>query len=360
MFLKTYQKYILQNYLITLLTVFIIFFSLILVLNIFEEISFFKDADINFLYPLFLTFLNTPSVIYDIFPFIFLITSQFFFIKIIEKNELNILKNYGLNNFKILRFVIFISFVLGILISLLFYNFSSKLKFLYLELKNNYAKDNKYLAVITENGLWIKDEIDNKINFVNAYEIVDNNLKKLTITQFTKDFKLIQYIEAGEANVTNNKWILKDAKISKLNIEVIKKKELMFNTNFNSDKIKNLFSNLSAQTFWELQDLKKNYKSIGYSTTEIDVHRQKIYSYPVYLMVMTMMSAIIMLNIKQNKPKIFHLIVGILLSVFIYYINFFANILGQNDRIPVTVSIWIPLIILTLLSSIGLVRINEK
>ena len=134
----------------------------------------------------------------------------------------------------------------------------------------------------------------------------------------------------------------------------------MFNTNFNSDKIKNLFSNLSAQTFWELQDLKKNYKSIGYSTTEIDVHRQKIYSYPVYLMVMTMMSAIIMLNIKQNKPKIFHLIVGILLSVFIYYINFFANILGQNDRIPVTVSIWIPLIILTLLSSIGLVRINEK
>ena len=77
-------------------------------------------------------------------------------------------------------------------------------------------------------------------------------------------------------------------------------------------------------------------------------------------MVMTMMSAIIMLNIKQNKPKIFHLIVGILLSVFIYYINFFANILGQNDRIPVTISIWIPLIILTLLSSIGLVRINEK
>ena len=45
---------------------------------------------------------------------------------------------------------------------------SSKLKFLYFDIKNEYTKDNKYLAVITENGIWIKDEINNKINLIHA------------------------------------------------------------------------------------------------------------------------------------------------------------------------------------------------
>ena len=45
---------------------------------------------------------------------------------------------------------------------LVFYNLSSNLKNAYLELKSNYTSDDKYLAVITKNGL-IKDKIDDKI-----------------------------------------------------------------------------------------------------------------------------------------------------------------------------------------------------
>ena len=67
-----------------------------------------------------------------------------------------------------------------------------------------------------------------------------------------------------------------------------------------------------------------------------------------------------MLNIKHNKPKVFNLITGILLSVLVYYLNFFSATLAQSGKIPVTLSVWLPLIILLLLSTIGLVRINEK
>ena len=42
---------------------------------------------------------------------------------------------------------------------LIFYSASAKLNFLYLDIKNKYSDDNKYLAVVTKNGLWIKDEI---------------------------------------------------------------------------------------------------------------------------------------------------------------------------------------------------------
>ena len=67
-----------------------------------------------------------------------------------------------------------------------------------------------------------------------------------------------------------------------------------------------------------------------------------------------------MLNIGQNKPKIFYLLLGILLSVIIFYLNRFVNLLGENEKLPINLSIWLPHILMFILITIGLVRINEK
>ena len=53
--------------------------------------------------------------------------------------------------------------IMGIFITSIFYYFSSNLKNLYLELKSPYSNDGKYLAVITKNGLWIRDKIKKKL-----------------------------------------------------------------------------------------------------------------------------------------------------------------------------------------------------
>ena len=76
---KIYQKYIIFNFLNKLLIVTLIFFSLTIILNIFEEISFFKDTESNFLLPYFLTFLTAPITLFEIFSFhIFNFNSVFF------------------------------------------------------------------------------------------------------------------------------------------------------------------------------------------------------------------------------------------------------------------------------------------
>ena len=57
-------------------------------LNIFEEITFFKNIDTNPILPYFLTLLNAPITLFEIFPFIFLISSQFFFYNIYKNEEI--------------------------------------------------------------------------------------------------------------------------------------------------------------------------------------------------------------------------------------------------------------------------------
>ena len=355
-----HRKYLINLFLKKILLISLIFLSLVFIMNLFEEISFFKDISSNIVLPIITTFLNAPSLLYIIFPFIFLISAQLFFIDLIEKNELELLKINGYTNIKILTIIASLSFILGILIIIFFYNFSSKLKFIYLEMKNKHSLDDKYLAVINQNGLWIKDVVGSETFIVNATKIEEENLKNVIITIFDDDFNVKKIISSDSVNIVQNNWKIKDPLIFKGNISEKLNKEINLSLNFDIAKINRLFKNLSSLNFYQLYRLKKDYTNINYSFQEIDLHIKKIISFPFYLTIMSILSSIIMLNIKRNSSQISYIFIGILSSVTIYYVNVLFQTLGKNGTIPLDLSIWMPVIILSAITSIGLVRINEK
>lgn len=357
--MKTYIKYIILNFIQKIFLITFVFFLLVLFLNLFEEINFFKDKSDDLYYPLLLNFLNAPTILNKVFPFIFLISTQFFIISLIEKNELMILKNFGIDNLRIISLIASISFVVSLFLILFFYNFSAQLKHIYLDIKNDFATDNKYLAVITENGIWIKDEINNNINIINASSIKGENLNKVVITEFDRNFNPLKYIYSQEILIKDKTWNIKKGIIIENNIRKVEE-NIQFQSNFNSEKINTLFSNLNSLTLWELFKLRKDYISVGYSINEIDLHLQKIYSFPIYLTILTIFASVLMLNVPINKPKIFYLLIGIFVSVLIFYINHFSSLLGENNKLPVIMSVWLPHVIVSILTAIGMVRVNEK
>tara|TARA_B100000780_G_scaffold92498_1_gene64111 strand:- start:278 stop:1357 length:1080 start_codon:yes stop_codon:yes gene_type:complete len=358
--IKTFEKYLIKLFLTKILNISLIFFSLVFILSIFEEISFFQKSDVNFFLPFLLTVLNTPSTLFEIFPFIFLISSQFFFLELINKNELEVLKTNGLDNFKVIRILFFSSFILGLILVIFYYNFASKLKFLYFDLKNSHSNDNKYLAVVTENGLWFKDEIDDKIYIINANTIEKKFLKKVSIYEFDANFNLLQTFDSEKVDVSNKKWVIQSPIISINNLNSKVDEDIKIITHFDLKKINSMFDNLSSLNIIELNKLIQDYDNLGYSTNEADSHLHRLYSFPIFVSTMTILASIIMFNIKRNKPLIFHIIIGIFLSVLIYYLYYLFGIMGQNGKIPLLSSIWLPLLILTIINFIGLVRINEK
>ena len=355
-----HKKYLIQLFLKKILLIFFIFLSLVYILNLFEEVSFFKDLNSNIILPIITTTLNAPSIIYILFPFIFLISAQLFFIDLIEKNELDLLKINGYTNIKILSIIALISFAVGLVIVIFFYNFSSKMKFIYLEFKNSYSLDDKYLAVINENGLWIKDVVDKENYIINATKIDNNFLKNVIITVYDKDFEIKRIISSNEVDISENNWKIKNPITFKGNLSKKENKDINLYSNFDIKKINSLFKNLSSLNFYQLYKLKKNYNNLNYSYEEIDIHIKKLISFPLYLTIMSILSSIIMLNIKRNNSQIIYLFIGIFSSVTIYYVNILFQSLGKNGIIPPNLSIWMPIIILSTIISIGLIRINEK
>ena len=339
--------------------VFTVMFCLVVILNILSEIEFFKDYNVNTFIPIYLAFLNSFDLIFEMFPFIFLIATQIFFVNLFTDNQLNIFKYSGLKNSKILMILALLTLSIGVLIITIYYGFSSNFKNIYLEYKNKYTNDNKYLAVITNNGLWIKDIVNQNTLVINASEINQNFLKNVNISEFDKNFDLIKIITSENVNINSNNWILYNADVVENN-NTSKINELILYSNFNFEQINNLFSNLSSLSILELFDLRKNYKKINYSTTEIDIQFQKLLSYPIYFTLMTLLSTIIMLNVKQFTSVSLKIVIGLSVCVVIYYLNNLSQVLGSTEKIPLTLSVWMTLIILGILNSILLININEK
>ena len=357
--MNTYTKFLVKTYLMSLLNVFFIFFCLIYVLNLLTELEFFKQMDVGTYFPLYLSLINTPIFVFEMFPFIFLISTQFFFNTLFTDDEMNIFKYSGLKNTKIFSILSITTFFVGILIISIFYNLSSNLKNLYLGLKSNYTEDKKYLAVITNNGLWIKDIYNENILMINASSFNNNELLNAYISEFDKNFEIKRNIKSKKIDIRNKEWIIEDAEIYKQNNKEIVK-SLKFKTNFDYELIQKLFSNMSSLSFIELIKMRENYKKLNYSLTEIDLQLFKLILFPFYFILMFIFSAIIMMNTKTFKSKSVKIIIGLFLSVIIYYINNFFYVLGSSEKLNAVSSVIIPLIILTMVNSIFMRNINAK
>ena len=357
--MKTYIKFLCSIFLKSFFYVLVVMFSLVFVLNILSELEFFKDIDIGTNFTLLLSLLNSPSMIFEMFPFIFLLTTQFFFIKLFNNNELEVFKYSGLKNSSILKIISFLSLFMGIIIVTLFYNFSANLKNFYLEKKSQYTTDGKYLAVVTKNGLWIKDEVDNKIYVINSSEIKDNFLIGNFITEVNQKYEVIRNIQSKKIDISKKQWLVFKAKIyNKNDYEVIDVLEI--NTNFDYKIVKTLYSNLSSLSIIQLFELKDNYKRLNYSLTEVNLQILKILAYPLYLLLITILSALIMFKIKRMDTTTFKISLGLFISVIIYYINNFFLVMGSTERIPLMFAIFAPLVILGLFNSFMVYKINEK
>lgn len=357
--MKVYIKFISFIFFKSLFFTFLVITSLVFILNLLTELEFFKDENVKISFTLFLSLLNSPSLLFEIFPFILLVTIQLFFIKIFENKEIDIFKYSGVKNSNILGILSILTLITGFFVITIFYNLSSNMKNIYLELKSVYTNDGKYLAVITKNGLWIKDKIDRKIIITNSSNIQGNYLIRNFITEFDENFNVIRNIQSDKIDISKKEWKIIEPRIYENN-NYINIDQIEFNTNFDVDRIRTLYSNLSALDVFELLELRKNYLKLNYSITDIDLHLLKIASYPILLLLISIFAALIMLNIKQIKSSTFKISIGLFFSVIIYYLSNFSYVLGSTERISLIFSILIPIIILSTINCLMLYRVNEK
>ncbi len=358
---KIINKYLIVNFFKIVLNTTLIFLSLGVLLNLFEEIEFFKNLKLPFSLPFVLSLSYVPTLILELLPFIFFLSSMFYFTHLRSSKDLLLVKVFGYSNVKIILVLSFFSFLFGLFVLFAINPFTSTLIKYYETEKAQYAEDVEHLVSINKNGVWIKDNNEFNYKIISAESLDGETLKKLSIYIFNNNHKLLKRIESESALIVNNPWQMKNAYV----YNSIENKTTFFeNYEFKSEKIlekiNSLYKNLNTISFLDLILNYSRLNKMGYSKKLLDGKINKLLSLPLSLFLMVVLSAIFTIGSLKNKQNFYTIVVSILISVMIYYFKDLSLALGQTEKISLSLSVWMPLIVISLLCSIGVIQINEK
>ena len=312
--------------------------------------------------PIILSLLFTPSLLHNFFPFIILLSGIWFFLKIKKTDEMTAINISGMSNLSVIIVPGIISIIIGIIFMAAINPITSVLIKKYETIKGNYELDQEYLAAITENGIWIREKNLQRNNIIRSSHLKNEDLIEVTIYEFDKNNNFVKRIEAESANISSLKWSLKNVKIinadGTLSTENIK--NISYISMYDIKKIKSLYSNLDTISFWKLENEIKLLEERGYSTREMETKLHRSFSFPFFLLSMLLLSSFFTLGTRFSENNWTYVFITIIASILIFFFNDFSAVLGKTEKLPIEVSVWMPIAIIFIFSFVGIIHANQK
>ena len=357
---KIINKYLILKFFKTVFVTILAFLSLGILLNLFEEIEFFKNLNLSIILPVVLSLSYVPTLILELLPFIIFLSSMIYFLNLRSSKDLLLIKVFGYSNIKIILILSFFSFFIGLVFLIAINPITSTLVKYYETEKAQYANDVDHLISVNKNGVWIKQVDESSYTIINAEKLNKDSLEKVSIYIF-ENKKLVKRIESETANISNNPWIMKNINIyDNVGNNISFFDTFEFESKNTSEIINSLYRNLNTISFL---DLIINYKQLndkGYSKKLLNEKINNFISIPVFLFLMVILAAIFTIGTLKNKQNFYYVLIAILTCVAIYYFKDLSIALGQTEKISLVLSVWIPVIIISLFCMIGAIQINEK
>ena len=129
---------------------------------------------------------------------------------------------------------------------------------------------------------------------------------------------------------------------------------------YNFEKINSLFKNFDTLSF---PDVVLNYQKLlnnGYSKNFLSKSLHSMLTLPFFLFFMTALVSIFAMNSLKKSDNFKLIVLGLITCVSTFYFKDLSLALGQTGRISLILSVWSPIIVLSLFAFIGLLQINEK
>ena len=184
----------------------------------------------------------------------------------------------------------------------------------------------------------------------------------MSIYKFDQDNNFVERIEAKSANIKSLKWILNGVKITDKNGMILPLNEeiIYYNSIYDIEKIKSLYSNLDTISFWHIKNEIKLLEERGYSTKQMETKLHKSLSFPFFLLAMVLLSGVFTLGLEFKENNISYIFITIITCVLVYFFNDFSAALGKTERLSVEIAVWMPIVIIFIFSAVGVIYANQK
>jgi lipopolysaccharide export LptBFGC system permease protein LptF len=75
---------------------------------------------------------------------------------------------------------------------------------------------------------------------------------------------------------------------------------------------------------------------------------------------MVLLSSVFTVGARFKEDNWTYVFLAISSSVIIFFFNDFSAALGRTDKLPIELSVWMPIAIIFIFSSVGIIHANQK
>jgi lipopolysaccharide export system permease protein len=310
------------------------------------------------------TILKIPNVLINLFPFIVLFAGIVFYLKIYNHNEVISLRVMGYSNIQIILIPALTSFVIGYVIVFLIVPFSSSMLRYYEDLRSEY-NETKNLVFVNETGIWILDKNEKEKNIIRIEKINKDFtiVSQITIYNYDVANNFIRRIDATEGTIKDKNWQLNKVNIISANKKNNKENYLNnynYSSNVNINELKNVYKNTETTSLIDINKEMLILEDKGYSTVDLRIRYQKLISFPIYLLAMSILSGLMIINLGKTSNYLKYGSYGVIISIIIYFLNDLSITIAKSGIISVDFSVWIPIFLIILINLVGITQVNAK
>ena len=363
--LKSINRYIINEYIKSLFVVIAVMLSIVLLINLLDEFNFFKSKkDLKFIFFIIFTILKIPNLLINLFPFIVLFGGIVFYLKIYNHNEVISLRVMGYSNIQIILIPALTSFIIGYIIVFLIVPFSSSMLRYYESLRSEY-NETKNLVFVNETGIWILDKNEKEKNIIRIEKISKDFsvVNQITIYNYDSSNNFIKRIDATEGFIKDKNWQLNKVYIISTNKKNNNENYLNnynYTSNVNISELKNVYKNTDTTSLLDINKEMAILEDKGYSTIDLRIRYQKLISFPIYLLAMSILSGLMIINLGKTSNYLKYGSYGVIISVMIYFLNDLSITIAKSGIISVDFSVWIPIFLIILINLVGITQVNAK
>jgi len=344
------HRYIARRFTLSFLATFGIFFAILGLLDLVEQIRRFGGQDVGFRQVIALTLLNIPEGLYRILPLVVILATIAMFLGLARSSELVVTRAAGRSALRALLAPTAVALVIGLVgIAMLNPIVAATMK----EYESRAAalsQDDRSVLTLSDGGLWLRqgDAAGQTVIRAETSNLDGTELRDVTFLTFGPDGAPQRRIAARTAVLDGPVWALTDAKswplagVSNPETEASQHDTLDLPSNLTAEQIRNSFGAPASIPIWDLPGFIDRLHEAGFAAKRHEVWLQMELALPGFLIAMVMIGAGFTMRHQRGGRTGVMVLAAILLGFGLYFIRNFAQILGENGQIPVLLAAWAP------------------
>lgn len=354
----TLNLYIARRFLGTVGKVFLIFFAILMLIDMIEQLRRFSDAGIGLAGAAELSLLSVPETLYRILPLIMVMGAIANFLGLARSSELVVVRAAGRSGLRFLMTPLLVSLALGLLAVAFFNPLVAATSKAYDDKRSELSQGGRSVLSVADTGLWLRQGSEEGQTVIQAARsnLDGTELFGVTFVGFDVDGTPGKRVEAQEARLVDGAWELTGTKTWDLDspnpelTAVVDPGPIALPSDLTPERIRDSFGTPSAIAFWALPAYIEDLERAGFSAQAYKLWYQMELALPLLMAAMVLVAAgFTMRHVRfggTGRMVLFALLAGF----GFYFLRNFAQALGDSGQIPVLLAAWSPPIAAMMLS----------